>query len=728
MGNNNSGQLGDGTTISRSNAVSVASNVTAMAGGYYDSLFLKGDRTLWAMGLNNHGQLGGETSFGKQSPIAGGSNVVTVTSGEFHSLFLKNDGILWALGYNCYGQLGDGTTVDRHNPTRVYGLSLSSVISQSSACHTLAVGEPLPPVISGQPVSQTVVAFSNVTFSVAADGLAPLTYQWLLNGAVIGGATATNCTLTGVSAAQTGDYAVVVSSPGGCVTSGVARLTVTKAWATVVLSGLNPTCDGLPQRATATTEPAGLWVVFTYDGLTNAPTAFGSYCVTGTVSDADWQGSASGTLVIAPNPPQITVPPVAQTAAAGSAVSFSVVASGIAPLTYAWTFNGSVLGGETATNLTLASATGADAGGYAVIVSNPGGCVTSGVAVLTVVNPAGEIGSGMNDSVRALAHDGTNLYAGGLFTEAGDGVAGYVAQWDGAGWTSLSNGVSGWVRALAYDGAYLYAGGYFTNASGVAVSHVARYEPTFIVDPGVAPDCGSATGGCRVVISGQNLCSGSDVTEVTICGARAAVLSQSATQIVVVAGMAASAGLGDVRVSSSSYGVTVKANAFNYLKADQTLLFPEIVGAVTAEDAVCLVASASSGLPVSFTVVSGPGAIAGGSNLTFSATGTVAVAASQAGNGVWNSAPGVTNTIGVGASVPWHAEVLTDESFGVRSNRFGFTVSGPANLRVVVETCTNLANPVWVPLETNTLTDGLFNFSDSAWTNYPARFYRLRQP
>jgi hypothetical protein len=39
-----------------------------------------------------------------------------------------------------------------------------------------------------------------------------------------------------------------------------------------------------------------------------------------------------------------------------------------------------------------------------------------------------------------------------------------------------------------------------------------------------------------------------------------------------------------------------------------------------------------------------------------------------------------------------------------------------------------LANPVWSPLQTNTLTGGSCYFSDSQWTNYPGRFYRLRSP
>ena len=37
----------------------------------------------------------------------------------------------------------------------------------------------------------------------------------------------------------------------------------------------------------------------------------------------------------------------------------------------------------------------------------------------------------------------------------------------------------------------------------------------------------------------------------------------------------------------------------------------------------------------------------------------------------------------------------------------------------------SLANPVWSPLETNTLSNGSHYFSDPQWTNYPVRFYRL---
>ena len=69
-----------------------------------------------------------------------------------------------------------------------------------------------------------------------------------------------------------------------------------------------------------------------------------------------------------------------------------------------------------------------------------------------------------------------------------------------------------------------------------------------------------------------------------------------------------------------------------------------------------------------------------------------------------------------------------DSSFGVRTNQFGFNISWASGRVVVVEACTDLAQPIWSPVGTNTLTDGSSYFSDPQWTNHPARFYRLRSP
>ena len=69
-----------------------------------------------------------------------------------------------------------------------------------------------------------------------------------------------------------------------------------------------------------------------------------------------------------------------------------------------------------------------------------------------------------------------------------------------------------------------------------------------------------------------------------------------------------------------------------------------------------------------------------------------------------------------------------DGSFGVKNNKFGFKITATNNFTVVVEASTNLANPVWTPLQTVTLTNGSCYFSDPQWRNYPARYYGLGFP
>lgn len=60
------------------------------------------------------------------------------------------------------------------------------------------------------------------------------------------------------------------------------------------------------------------------------------------------------------------------------------------------------------------------------------------------------------------------------------------------------------------------------------------------------------------------------------------------------------------------------------------------------------------------------------------------------------------------------------------TNGFGFTVKGASNMVVVVEAATNLMGDIWKVIQTNTLTNGSFLFSDPQATNYSRRFYRLR--
>jgi hypothetical protein len=79
--------------------------------------------------------------------------------------------------------------------------------------------------------------------------------------------------------------------------------------------------------------------------------------------------------------------------------------------------------------------------------------------------------------------------------------------------------------------------------------------------------------------------------------------------------------------------------------------------------------------------------------------------------------------------VLWTPQVATTgASFGIRTNQFGFSINWAVGTSVAVDATTSLLNPAWTPLVTNTLTSSSLYFSDPQWTNYPARFYRLRWP
>jgi hypothetical protein len=106
-----------------------------------------------------------------------------------------------------------------------------------------------PPLITTQPASSSVTAGASATFSVVANGTAPLTYQWSKNGVSIPGATAATYAITSTSSSDAGTYRVVVTNSLGTANSSAVTLTVTPA-------GSAPTI---------TTQPAGQSVIASFN-------------------------------------------------------------------------------------------------------------------------------------------------------------------------------------------------------------------------------------------------------------------------------------------------------------------------------------------------------------------------------------------------------------------------------------------------------------------------------
>ena len=130
---------------------------------------------------------------------------------------------------------------------------------------------PVAPMITLQPANQTVTVGQAVTFTVAATGTAPLTYQWQRNGVAIAGATATAFSLATTALGDSGaTFRAVVSNVAGSATSNNATLTVSAAAPVLTIA---------PQPASISVT-AGTSASFTVGGT----------CSSGTL-DIRWQRS-----------------------------------------------------------------------------------------------------------------------------------------------------------------------------------------------------------------------------------------------------------------------------------------------------------------------------------------------------------------------------------------------------------------------------------------------------
>jgi alpha-tubulin suppressor-like RCC1 family protein len=119
LGFNNFGQLGDGTTITRSGPVQIATGVTQVSTGGQHTMFVKTDGTVWGMGSNQYGQLGDGTVINRVTPVQVATGVSHVACGSGHSMLLTTGGALWTTGHNSDGRLGDTTTIQRTTPVQV---------------------------------------------------------------------------------------------------------------------------------------------------------------------------------------------------------------------------------------------------------------------------------------------------------------------------------------------------------------------------------------------------------------------------------------------------------------------------------------------------------------------------------------------------------------------------------------------------------------------------------
>ncbi len=392
-----------------------------------------------------------------------------------------------------------------------------------------------------------------------------------------------------------GDYAVVatINDPNYQGTAS-GNLNIAKAAATITLGNLSQVYDGKPKLVKATTAPVGLTVVTTYDGSAVPPKAVGSYAIVSTVNDPNYQGSASGTLIVSKIPATITLGNLSQTYdGTPKAVSATTTPAG---LTVNLTYNGSATAPTTA-------------GDYAVVatINDPNYQGTTN-AILSVAKAVATITLGN----LTQTYDGTPKAASATTNPAGLAVA---ITYDGSATVPTNVGIYA-VAATISDPNYQGAAG------SILVIANANPQPATITLGNLSQTYDGAPKAATATTNPAGLA-------VTFTYDGSTTVPTNAGSYTVVATIR------DPNYQGSAGGTLTVA------KANQTINFT-LPADAKFRTSVPLTATAS--LPVSYVVSSGPGVIVG-TDLTFTGMGFVNVIASQSGDSNYNAAANVTVTI-----------------------------------------------------------------------------------
>jgi hypothetical protein len=217
--------------------VNGGTHVAAVAAGFSHTVFLKTDGTLWAMGDNSSGQLGDGTTTSRSTPvqIRGGTNVAAVTAGDRHTVFLKTDGTLWGMGSNYYGQLSSSSLL---NIITTPALINQSISLTPIGAKSVVAGYPINFTISGVDGDSGTLTYGATSLPTrAAFTPATQTFSWTPALSDVGSYDVTFSVTNGVSTASetivltvTATDVTAPSVPNGLTGSAVSTTAVLLGW------------------------------------------------------------------------------------------------------------------------------------------------------------------------------------------------------------------------------------------------------------------------------------------------------------------------------------------------------------------------------------------------------------------------------------------------------------------------------------------------------------------
>ena len=444
-GTNNYGQL---------NVPIEATNIVAIASGNAHCLALRGDGRLVGWG----------STFAVQ-PVPSATNVIAISARANYCIAIKQDGTRLVWGSSTPTQTpfpqfpaGPGSFLTSDHVGAAAGYSHGLFLHAGGAVQAL-YSIPLSPTDArltppnwlvnvigvaagnasfalmwppnGLPVMQVAQRHAYIgnsaVFSTHVEGQqvfnsSSLTgYQWRFSGTNLPSATNSYLVLPSVTAAQAGDYSVVLKDYTGTVTSQVANLVVTppplpqiatQPIARTVGAGDNVTFNialtyGIPGQfqwqLNGVDIPSAINSSLTFSNVQSGNA--GDYRVIVTNLSGSITSQVA-TLTITSTPPQFVVQPQNQSVATGFSTTFSALATGSAPIAYQWQFDGADIPGATTSSLLITNASLAAVGNYRVTATNSNGSNISAQASLTVIPIAA-----WGNTASAIPASATNLIA-----------------------------------------------------------------------------------------------------------------------------------------------------------------------------------------------------------------------------------------------------------------------------------------------------------------------------
>ncbi|MFL5752171.1 MAG: PKD domain-containing protein [Bacteroidia bacterium] len=382
---------------------------------------------------------------GTNSFCSGSNSVLSATASSAGSGSIT--GYQWQLNGAPIG----GATASSYTATG--GGNYSVIVTNSNGCSNTSANTAV--AVNANPTATVTgtTSFCNssntvlsATASTAGSGSIS-SYQWQLNGANIGGATASTYTATGA-----GNYSVIVTNSNSCSTTSAATAVSVNANPTAAIttsstsfcSGTNTVLDGSTSSAGSGTVSSYQWQLngSNIGGATSATytaTAAGNYSLIVTNTNSCSNTSSATTLTVNSNPTAMASGNAIFCSGSSSVLSAISSTPGSGSITsYQWQLNGSNIAGETNPTYTATAA-----GNYGVIVTNSNSCSSTSAVIPVTVNatPVAAI-----TGASASCSGGSTTLSAATSTAGSGSITGYQWQFNGvdiAGATASTYAASG---------------------------------------------------------------------------------------------------------------------------------------------------------------------------------------------------------------------------------------------------------------------------------------------